>query len=273
MLVTTDAYPQPGSSVTPVPMPVPIPPRLLTTQPTSAAAARFPAVSSAAAVNDARKSAAPTASPIRVFMVCVVCMVGVSLAEGPKTVGRPTLGEVRQRRRPRHRPAAPDRALRSTYSLRSFGRPGHGTVRCARSFRAWSAVMRALSSPTAVPDSGAVDVDVWYPEAVEKETVTLPRAARDHLDALYRVARNLTGRDDDAEDLVQETYTRALAAWAQFTEGTNLRAWLFRILRNAHIDAYRRARANPVHGGLEDEFAADTGSSREPLRGDAELER
>jgi RNA polymerase sigma-70 factor (ECF subfamily) len=133
--------------------------------------------------------------------------------------------------------------------------------------------MRALSSPTAVPDSGAVHVDVWYPEAVEKETVTLPRTALDHLDALYRVARNLTGRDDDAEDLVQETYTRALAAWAQFTEGTNLRAWLFRILRNAHIDAYRRARANPVHGGLEDEFAADTGSSREPLRGDAELER
>jgi RNA polymerase sigma-70 factor, ECF subfamily len=134
-------------------------------------------------------------------------------------------------------------------------------------------MMRALSYTTAVPDSDAVGVNVWYPEAVEKETVTLPRAALDHIDALFRVARNLTGRDDDAEDLVQETYTRALAAWAQFTPGTNLRAWLFRILRNAHIDAYRRTRANPVHGGLEDEFAADTGSSREPLRGDAELER
>jgi RNA polymerase sigma-70 factor (ECF subfamily) len=116
-------------------------------------------------------------------------------------------------------------------------------------------------------------VNVWYPEAVEKETVSLPRTSLDHIDALYRVARNLTGRDDDAEDLVQETYARALAAWAQFTPGTNLRAWLFRILRNAHIDAYRRARANPVHVGLEDELAADTGSSREPLRGDAELER
>jgi len=133
--------------------------------------------------------------------------------------------------------------------------------------------MRALSYTTAVPDSDAVGVNVWYPEAVEKETVSLPRTSLDHIDALYRVARNLTGRDDDAEDLVQETYARALAAWAQFTPGTNLRAWLFRILRNAHIDAYRRARANPVHVGLEDELAADTGSSREPLRGDAELER
>jgi RNA polymerase sigma-70 factor (ECF subfamily) len=133
--------------------------------------------------------------------------------------------------------------------------------------------MRALSYTTAVPDSDAVGVNVWYPEAVEKETISLPRTSLDHIDALYRVARNLTGRDDDAEDLVQETYARALAAWAQFTPGTNLRAWLFRILRNAHIDAYRRARANPVHVGLEDELAADTGSSREPLRGDAELER
>jgi RNA polymerase sigma-70 factor (ECF subfamily) len=115
---------------------------------------------------------------------------------------------------------------------------------------------------------------VWYPEAVKKENVTLPRAALDHLDALYRVARNLTGRDSDAEDLVQETYTRALAAEAQFTTGTNLRAWLFRILRNAHIDSYRRARANPVQGGFEDESAAETATaSSEPLRGDEELER
>jgi RNA polymerase sigma-70 factor (ECF subfamily) len=116
---------------------------------------------------------------------------------------------------------------------------------------------------------------VSEPDAVgAEEAVTMPRAALDHLDALYRVARNLTGRDSDAEDLVQETYTRAIAAAAQFTAGTNLRAWLFRILRNAHIDAYRRARTNPVDGGLEDEFVADTTpSATEPLRGDAELER
>ena len=107
-----------------------------------------------------------------------------------------------------------------------------------------------------------------------KGPVSLPRTALDHLDALYRVARSLTGRDDDAEDLVQETYARATAGWAQFAAGTNLRAWLFRILRNAFIDAYRRARTNPVRGRLEDDLASDdTTTSREPLRGDAELER
>jgi RNA polymerase sigma-70 factor (ECF subfamily) len=135
--------------------------------------------------------------------------------------------------------------------------------------------MRAAPHLTLTPLPDAVGAKVWYPEVVEQAAVTLPRAALDHLDALYRVARNLTGRDSDAEDLVQETYTRAIAAATQFTTGTNLRAWLFRILRNAHIDAYRRARTNPVDGGFEDdEFAAERATSAsEPLRGDAELER
>jgi len=134
--------------------------------------------------------------------------------------------------------------------------------------------MRAAPHLTLTPLPDAVGAKVWYPEVVEQAAVTLPRAALDHLDALYRVARNLTGRDSDAEDLVQETYTRAIAAAAQFTTGTNLRAWLFRILRNAHIDAYRRTRTNPVDGGFEDEFAAERATSAsEPLRGDAELER
>jgi RNA polymerase sigma-70 factor (ECF subfamily) len=136
-----------------------------------------------------------------------------------------------------------------------------------------SPVMPARPYLSAVPDSDAVGTGVWYPGAVRKEVPTLPSAALDHVDALYRVARHLTGRDDDAEELVQETYTRALAALAQFAEGTNLRAWLFRILRNAHIDAYRRARTNPVRGGLDDDLAGDETSSREPVRGDAELER
>jgi RNA polymerase sigma-70 factor (ECF subfamily) len=102
----------------------------------------------------------------------------------------------------------------------------------------------------------------------------LPRAALEQLDALYRLARHLTGDDDTAEDLVQETYARALGKRAQFAPGTNVRAWLFRILRNLYVDDWRRAKVSPIRERLEDDDPADDpGAGREALRGDDELER
>ena len=78
-----------------------------------------------------------------------------------------------------------------------------------------------------------------------------------HLDALYRTALRMTRSEADAEDLVQETYIRALRFRDQFTLGTNMKAWLFRILTNTFINTYRRKTAQPEVTDLDgiDEFS------------------
>jgi RNA polymerase sigma-70 factor (ECF subfamily) len=72
-------------------------------------------------------------------------------------------------------------------------------------------------------------------------------------DQVYRVARRLVGTREEAEDLVQQTYERAFRAWRQFTPGTNLRAWLLRILTNLNIDRGRRQQRSPQTTSLDTE--------------------
>jgi RNA polymerase sigma-70 factor (ECF subfamily) len=78
------------------------------------------------------------------------------------------------------------------------------------------------------------------------------RHALAHADALYNFARWSTRDPIEAEDLVQETYARALGARQQFRAGSNLKAWLFRILRNASIDRRRRSQREAVSADAED---------------------
>ena len=71
-------------------------------------------------------------------------------------------------------------------------------------------------------------------------------------DQVYRVARRLVSSKEEAEDLVQDTYARAFRSWRSYTPGTNLRAWLLRILTNLNIDRGRRSQRAPDLQPLEE---------------------
>jgi RNA polymerase sigma-70 factor (ECF subfamily) len=95
------------------------------------------------------------------------------------------------------------------------------------------------------------------------DTQRLARDARDRVrfeeealelsDQVYRVARRLVGSREEAEDLVQQTYERAFRSWRQYTPGTNLRAWLLRILTNLNIDRGRRQQRAPQTTSIDSE--------------------
>ncbi|MBA2370406.1 MAG: sigma-70 family RNA polymerase sigma factor [Chloroflexi bacterium] len=78
------------------------------------------------------------------------------------------------------------------------------------------------------------------------------RDALSYLDALYRTALRMTRSEEEAEDLVQETYIRAFRFQEQFEAGTNLKAWLFRILTNTFINQFRRRKSRPQTTELDD---------------------
>jgi len=101
----------------------------------------------------------------------------------------------------------------------------------------------------------------------------------EHMPGLYSAAMRMTRNPADAEDLVQETYLKAYRAYASFEEGTNLRAWLYRILTNTYINTYRAAKRRPEVTDVEDvedlylyKRMASTGSGSMPVGRSAEDE-
>jgi RNA polymerase sigma-70 factor, ECF subfamily len=85
-----------------------------------------------------------------------------------------------------------------------------------------------------------------------RDRVHFEEEALELSDQVYSLARRLADSREEAEDLVQETYTRAFRAWRSFEPGTNLRAWLFRILTNLNIDRGRRTQRAPDTRPLEE---------------------
>ena len=85
-----------------------------------------------------------------------------------------------------------------------------------------------------------------------RDRVRFEEEALELSDQVYQVARRLSGSREEAEDLVQDTYARAFRAWRSFEPGTNLRAWLFRILTNLNIDRGRKIQRTPDQQPLEE---------------------
>jgi RNA polymerase sigma-70 factor (ECF subfamily) len=85
-----------------------------------------------------------------------------------------------------------------------------------------------------------------------RDRVRFEEEALELADQVYRVARHLVGSREEAEDLMQEAYARAFRSWRQFQPGTNLRAWLLRILTNLNIDRGRKLQRTPDTQPLEE---------------------
>src|SRR5262252_2704790 len=90
------------------------------------------------------------------------------------------------------------------------------------------------------------------PETLEQRSERFEQDVLPYLDQLYSAAMRMTRNSADAEDLVQETFAKAYASFHQFQPGTNLKAWLFRILTNTFINSYRKRQREPQRSGAEE---------------------
>ncbi len=118
-----------------------------------------------------------------------------------------------------------------------------------RQWRAWQPPealtdLRAGVTRVSSPDRATTGALVAE-ETAEQRRERFERDALPFIDQLYAAAMRMTRNPADAEDLVQETYVKAFAAFHQFTEGTNLKAWLYRILTNTFINTYRKRQRQP----------------------------
>ncbi len=104
------------------------------------------------------------------------------------------------------------------------------------------------ASPAASQESTRAPAD----ESSDDRAARFERDALQYLDQLYSAALRMTRNAADAEDLVQETFAKAFAAFHQYRPGTNLKAWLYRILTNAYINTYRKKQREPQQSGSEE---------------------
>lgn len=119
--------------------------------------------------------------------------------------------------------------------------PGSGSEKSLRGLP-WEAMNDSAAPIGAPPAPDVVDI---AKESPAERAARFEAEAMPFLDQLYSAALRTTRNPADAEDLVQETYTKAFAAFHQYKPGTNLKAWLYRILTNTYINSYRKKQRQP----------------------------
>src|ERR1700732_548834 len=149
-------------------------------------------------------------------------------------------------------PACPDRSRNDRPRPRverdmAVASPPRGMLRLAPFPGAVSSPSYALHpSRPSPPDPEGVSA---VPEVLEERGERFEQEVLPFLDQLYSAALRMTRNPADAEDLVQETFAKAFASFHQFKEGTNLKAWLYRILTNTFINSYRKKQREPKQAG------------------------
>ncbi len=131
---------------------------------------------------------------------------------------------------------------RSTVAVQAPGQAGPGE-------RAGSGEQAVDASVTGAKEQAALD---QANETPEQRTARFERDAMPLLDQLYGAALRMTRNPADAEDLVQEAFLKAYAAFGSFTAGTNLKAWMYRILTNTYINGYRKKQRQPAQYPTEE---------------------
>jgi RNA polymerase sigma-70 factor (ECF subfamily) len=138
--------------------------------------------------------------------------------------------------------------------LGSFGVPGNhrrastvvldvlATLEPTHDQLVWETMTESLTGGSDVPEN----------ETDAERSLRFERDALPYLDQLYSAALRMTRNPADAEDLVQETFAKAYAAFHQFKPGTNLKAWLYRILTNTFINTYRKKQRQPQQSMAEE---------------------
>ncbi|WP_284751263.1 sigma-70 family RNA polymerase sigma factor [Arthrobacter sp. efr-133-R2A-120] len=121
----------------------------------------------------------------------------------------------------------------------------------AAMYKAATEVADATSDGDATVEAGVEIAVDFAKETPEQRRARFERDAMQYVDQLYSAAMRMARNPSDAEDLVQEAYTKAFSAFHQYKPGTNLKAWLYRILTNTYINLYRKRQREPLQSNSD----------------------